>query len=70
MLRQALEIEKAKLGEGDLQVAYTLYELGVCLRGAMRYDEAEESLRQVLEIKKAKLGKDDLQVAYTLHEVG
>ena len=61
MLRQALKIEKAKLGEDNLQVAVTLYELGVCLRDAKRYDEAEEVLRQALEIKKAKLGKDDLR---------
>ena len=66
MVRQALEIKKSKLGEDDLQVAYTLQPLGVCLRDAKRYDEAEGLLRHALEIKKAKLGDDDLQVAYTL----
>ena len=38
------------MGEDDLQVAYTLQSLGVYLRDAMRYDEAEELLRQALEI--------------------
>ena len=69
-MKQALEIVKAKLGEDDLQVVYTLHELGVCLRDAKRYDEAEELLRQASEIEKAKLGENDLQVAYTLHELG
>ena len=51
-MRQALEIEKVKLGEDNLQVAVTLYELGMCLRNAKRYEEAEELLRQALEIKR------------------
>ena len=42
---------KAKLGEDDLRVVYTLQSLGVCLRDAKRYDEADEFLRQALEIK-------------------
>ena len=69
-MRQAWEIVKAKLGEDDLQVAYTLHEFGVCLRDGKRYDEAEELLSQALEIKKAKLGVDDLQVAVSLYELG
>ena len=40
--RQAWEIEKQKLGGDDLQVAYTLQSIGVCLRDGKRYDEAEE----------------------------
>ena len=63
---QASERIKAKLGQNDLQVAVMLHKLGVCLRDAKRYDEAEELLKHALEIKKAKLGEDDLQVAYTL----
>ncbi|CAN0348883.1 unnamed protein product, partial [Ascophyllum nodosum] len=70
VLMKALEIRKAKLGEDDLPVAYTLHSLGVCLRDAERYDKAEELLRQALEIKKVKLGEDDLQVAVTMHELG
>ena len=70
VLRQALEIKKAKLGEDDLQVAVTLHSLAVCLRCGNMYDEAAELLRQALEIKKAKLGDNDLQVAATVHELG
>ena len=64
------EKKKAKLGVDDLQVAYTLQLLGVCLRDGKRYDEAEEVLIQGLEIEKKKLGEDDLQVAYTLQSLG
>ena len=51
-MMQALEIKKAKLGEDDLQIAVMLQSLGVCLRDAKRYEEAEELLRQASEIKR------------------
>ena len=41
---------KQKLGKNDLQVAYTLQSIGVCLQDGKRYDEAEEVQMQVLEI--------------------
>ena len=44
-----MEIKKAKLGEDDLKFGTTLHELGVCLRTAGRYNEAEEVFRQALE---------------------
>ena len=62
--------KKAKLGEDDLQVAVTLYELGVCLWCAKMYDETAAVWRQAWEIEKQKLGEDDLQVAYTLQSIG
>ena len=55
-----MEIEKVKLGEDDLRIAYTLHDLGVSLQNAKRYDEAEGVFRQALEIKKVKLGEDEL----------
>ena len=70
ILRRSLEIQEAKLGPEDLQVAYTLHELGVCVREARRPEEAEGFLRRCLAIREIRLGPDDVEVAYTLHELG
>ncbi|CAN0242158.1 unnamed protein product, partial [Ascophyllum nodosum] len=71
LLRYTLAFKKAMLGKCDLQVVYTLYELGVCTRDAGRYDEAEEVLRQqALVINEIKLGEDNPRTATTLHELG
>ena len=51
-------------------MAYTLYQLGVCVREAGQLDEAEELLRRCLTIEEVKLGPEDVQVAYTLYELG
>lgn len=58
------------MGEDNIQVAITLYELGICLRQGRRYDEAETVLRHASTIQIATLGEDDLQVATTLHQLG
>ena len=70
ILRRSLEIQEAKLGAEDVEVAYTLHELGVCVREASRLEEAEGLLRRCLAIRESKLGPDDVQVAYTLHQLG
>lgn len=64
---QSLEIREAKLGAENLQVASTLYELGVC---AWRQEDAEEFLERSLAIREAKLDPEDLLVADTLQELG
>ncbi|CAN0193306.1 unnamed protein product, partial [Ectocarpus fasciculatus] len=56
MLRRALEIEVARRGPDDPQVAITLERLGVCVRQAGRLKEAEQLLRRALTIEEARLG--------------
>eukprot|EP00752_Nemacystus_decipiens_P003524 g3250.t1 len=70
LLKLLLGIQEAKLGPDDMQVAYTLHSLGVCVREAGRLEEAEGFLRRSLRIKEATLSPDDVQVAYTLHQLG
>lgn len=70
LLRRAVEIEEARLGPHDIQVAVTLHQLGVCVRDAGRKREAEGMLRRALEIKESKLGPTNVYVAVTLHELG
>ncbi|CAM9293550.1 unnamed protein product [Ectocarpus sp. 8 AP-2014] len=70
LLRRALTIEEARLGEDDPRVARTLFHLGVCLRVAGRLEEAEEVFWRALDIETAGRGADDLVVARTLHALG
>ena len=70
LLRSAVEIEEAKLGAEDPQVAVTLNELGLGVWQAERAGEAEALFRRALKIKEARLGADDPHVAVTLHELG
>eukprot|EP00903_Cladosiphon_okamuranus_P021654 g19908.t1 len=70
LFRRMLEINEAKLGADHVDVAWTLHELGVCVRGAGLPGEAEPLFRRILEIGEAKLGADDVDVAWTLHELG
>lgn len=69
MLRRALEIEEAKFGPDNVQVAHTLYEIGVYFVQAGRQKEAEPLLRRGLGIKEAKLGTNAVQVAYILDQL-
>lgn len=57
MLRRALEIEVARRGPDDPQVAVTLERLGVCVRQAGRLKEAEQLLRRALTIEEARLSE-------------
>eukprot|EP00752_Nemacystus_decipiens_P012273 g10879.t1 len=70
ILRRSLEIQEAKLGPENLQVAFTLHELGVCVREAGRPEEAEGLLRRCLTIREVNLGPDDVEVAVTLFWLG
>ncbi|CAM9623649.1 unnamed protein product [Ectocarpus sp. 12 AP-2014] len=66
---RALEIQEAKLGLDDVQVAVTLYELGRCVVEVGRPGEAEALFCRALKIKEAEMGPDDVRVAATLHEI-
>ena len=70
LLRRSLAIREAKLGQESILVAYTLHDLGVCVRQAGRLKAAEELLRRCLAIKETKLGPGHVHVACTLHELG
>lgn len=70
LLNRALKIEENILGKTELQVANTLFHLGVCIRETgCRQEDAEIALQRALEITQAKLGKGDLQVANILHQL-
>ena len=65
MLGRCLAIhKKVSLSPEDVQVSL-MRELGVCLRGAGRLEEAERLLRYSLAIQKSKLGARDENVATT-----
>eukprot|EP00752_Nemacystus_decipiens_P008095 g7236.t1 len=57
-------------GNGSLDVASTLYNLGVCASKAGRTEEAEGLYRRALTIREEKLGVDHPHVASTLHNLG
>lgn len=70
LLRRSLAIQESKLDRAQVLLAFTLQELGVCLRRAGRLTEAEGLLRRSLEIKEAKLILEGEQVAETLQQLG
>ena len=80
LLRRALEIQEADLGQAEVEMASTLYELALraCRaravrdRQAGRLKEAEELLRDCLKIEESKQRGDrkDARLASTLHELG
>eukprot|EP00752_Nemacystus_decipiens_P012587 g11147.t1 len=57
-------------GKGCLDVALTLYGLGVCASRAGRMEEAERFYRRALTIQEDKLGVDNPDVATTLDRLG
>ncbi|CAM9709939.1 unnamed protein product, partial [Hapterophycus canaliculatus] len=63
MLRSVLEIEKERLGSGDVSVGRVAFHLGVCLRRAGRREEAEAVLSSCVETLKDKLGEEHEEVA-------
>lgn len=57
LLKRALQIRESKLGPDDVQVAYTLHDVALCVGEAGSHVEAEELFRRALRIKEEKLGK-------------
>lgn len=70
LLRRSLEIQEARGGGDDLEVAHTLQRLAESVRRSGGYGEADALLRRCLEIREARLGRDDVGVAYTLYDLG
>lgn len=66
-LKRALEIREARLGATTCMLAYTLGEMGRCVRQAGRLGDAEALFQRALEVTKANLGPDDVALA-TLKE--
>ncbi|CAM9148453.1 unnamed protein product, partial [Ectocarpus sp. 8 AP-2014] len=59
-----------RFGADCFEAAWTLREMGLCVREARRPGEAEALFRRALEIREAKLGAEDVAVARTLHQMG
>lgn len=57
LLKRALQIRESRLGPDDVQVAYTLHDVALCVGEAGSHVEAEELFRRALRIKEEKLGK-------------
>ncbi|CAM9124160.1 unnamed protein product [Scytosiphon promiscuus] len=62
LLWRSLDVETAKRGPNNVNVAGTLHELGLC--------ESTALFAHALEIREARLGPDDPAVGNTLHELG
>lgn len=83
LLWRSLDVETAKRGPDNVNVADTLHELGLCARlsseppprkggGSSRHrlEESTALFAHALEIREARLGPDDPAVGTTLHELG
>ena len=70
-LWRTLDIETAKRGPDDVNVARALHELGVCVRPVCgRLEEATGLLVRALAIREAKLSPDNPSVGESLYELG
>ena len=66
-LNRAVEIYRARLGDGSLQEAEALEDLGVTLVQLRRYDEADASFDASYRIRRDLLGDDDPEIAALLN---
>ncbi|CAJ1970361.1 unnamed protein product [Cylindrotheca closterium] len=69
-LETVLEMKTEDLGEDDLEVAETLYQLGGVLRTEGNFSEALEKLKRALAIRVAKLGENHADIADTYRAIG
>ena len=69
MLRDALETDRASLGERDETVLEEQEELATVLGNVGRYDEAETAFRNTIDGLAALWGEDSLHVAHALNEL-
>ena len=67
---QALDLRKNSLGDGHLDVAETLHNMGNCAAKAGDLNEARSYYDEALRIKKKQLGSNNTSVAQTLHNIG
>lgn len=69
LLRRALAIKEAILGESDVSVCRTLHQLALCLRNMQLNKEADSLSLRALDVEGAKFGKNNAQVALRLHDI-
>jgi hypothetical protein len=70
LMRRALAIGEARLGNDHPTVAIRLNNLAALLQATNRLGEAEPLMRRALAINEASLGKDDPNVATDLNNLG
>lgn len=70
LLRDALEIRRATLGDSDPAVAETLSDLSTLAYVSGLWRQAEELERQALEVFRERLGEKDPRVAQSLRGLG
>jgi serine/threonine protein kinase/tetratricopeptide (TPR) repeat protein len=70
LLRSALETRTRVHGEEHLDVAESLYHLGVLLRDKSHYAGAEPLLRRSLDLRRKQYGVEHVEVATTLDDLG
>jgi serine/threonine protein kinase len=68
-LREALELQRAALPDGDPDIAESVNELGVLMLAAGAYDSAEVLFREALEMRVARFGTEDSSVAQSMSNV-
>ena len=68
--RRALELRRAALAPGHIDVAAALSNLGNALIGLDRGDEALAAAREALALREASLGPDHVDVAASLNNIG
>jgi tetratricopeptide (TPR) repeat protein len=68
--RAAVHIREATFGKGSPQVAEVLDEVGMCLLGLARYEEALRIYEEALAAKRKALPAEDEQLQYSYDGVG
>ncbi|TLS68728.1 tetratricopeptide repeat protein [Mariprofundus erugo] len=68
-VRKWLLLKSELLGDDTLQVADSLYALGLMLAKQGKYDESEQALKSALETRVSALGEDHSQVSTIRHEL-
>jgi len=70
LLERAFALRKKTLGEDNLDVAETLYNLATAIRLQGHYPQAEPFFRQSLAIRERKIGEHNTSVAESLSALG
>jgi len=63
--KEALRVKEIKLGDDDLEVASTLFQIGNVLENWEKSDIGIDYYEKSVRIRRQKLGEDDLLVAKT-----
>ena len=69
LYRQALEVERRKLGEEHHETLNTINNLAMCVSDRGRYAEAEALYRQALEVKRRVLGEEHPDTIRTINNL-